>query len=260
MAELNAKSVSFRFSEEFGLEDVSLTAKPGEILALIGPNGAGKTTFIRLICRVLRPQSGEVFLGEKDVWSFHSREFARKVARVCQSNKLAWPYTVKQIVHMGRYPHRGWIASYTLEDQEKIDEAIHATGLWNHRERIINTLSGGEAQRAMVARALAQSPEVMVLDEPVAHLDMKYKIAILDLLKKLARGGMAVVVSLHDLNLASLYAHRIALIADGRLKCLGTPEEILTRENLKEAYETEVIINAHPEFGKPVVTPVPAGM
>jgi len=128
--------------------------------------------------------------------------------------------------------------------------------LWKHRDRLINTLSGGEAQRAIIARALAQTPRVLLLDEPVAHLDMKYKIAILDLVRNLAEQGLSIVISLHDLNLAGLYADKLALLSDGKLFATGVPDLILSKKNLERVYETEVVISRHPLNDRPQVTPI----
>lgn len=257
MSFLSAENISCGYGKETILYNISLKIYAGEILALIGPNGSGKTTLIRAFSRVLKPQKGKVLLDKSNIWEIHPRKFARSVARVEQTTKLTWPYSVEQIVQMGRFPHRGWISSYTEEDHIQVDEAIRATGLWNHRERNIDTLSGGEFQRAMVARAVAQTPRVLILDEPVAHLDMKYKIAVLDLVRHLSHRGIAVIVSLHDLNLASLYADKVALLSEGAMAAYGSPKEILTKANLEPVYETEVMIGRHPANHRTMVTPIP---
>ncbi len=238
------------------LNGISLEVRKGEIVAIIGPNGSGKTTMMRAMCRVLKPSGGRVLLDGRDIREFHARRVAQIISWVSQNNRLAWPFTVHQVVSMGRFPHRGWVASYTKEDHRAVDAAIRATGLWEHRERLIDTLSGGEAQRAVIARALAQTPRVLLLDEPVAHLDMKYKIAILDLVRNLSEQGLSIVISLHDLNLAGLYADRIALLSEGKLFATGVPDVILTKKNLERVYETEVVISRHPLNDRPQVTPI----
>ncbi len=258
MSVLKTDGVTCGYGKEAILEEVNLTIHPGEVLALIGPNGSGKTTLIKAMCRIIRPQHGRVLLDGHDIWEMHARRFARSVARVEQTTRLTWPFSVNQIVQMGRFPHRGWISSYTREDHEQVDQAIHATGLWEHRYRNLDTLSGGEFQRAMVARAVAQTPRVLVLDEPVAHLDIKYKIAVLDLVRSLSKQGIAVVVSLHDLNLASLYADKVALLSRSRMCAYGTPMEILTRETLEPVYETAVMIGTHPANHRTMVIPIPS--
>ena len=240
------------------LRGISLAVRPGELVALIGPNGSGKTTLLRTMGRLLRPLAGQVLLDGADLWKLGARRVARSVGWVPQNARLAWPFTVQQVVALGRFPHRGWIAAWTAEDHRAVDEALAATGMEAHRDRPLGTLSGGEVQRAMLARVLAQRPRLLLLDEPVAHLDMKYKIAVLDLARGLARRGLAVVISLHDLNLAGLYADRVILLADGRVFAEGPPERILARENLEAVYETRVIVGRYPgRDGRPLVNPVP---
>ena len=260
MSTLTVRSVSCRYDAETVVEDVSLTVEAGHIVALIGPNGSGKTTLMRAMSRVLKPAKGDVLLDGEDIWHMPVRQVARLIARVEQNSRLVWPFTVHQVVGMGRFPHRGWVGGYTEVDHAAVDEAIRETGLWEHRHRAISTLSGGESQRAMIARALSQQPRILLLDEPVAHLDIKYKVTVLDLVRHFASEGLAVVVSLHDLNLAGFYADRVALLSEGSLFAVGTPAEILTKENLEKVYETEVVIGTHPLNHRPMVTPVPSWM
>jgi len=253
---LTLDNLCCRYNGKSIIHNISLKFAPGEIVAIIGPNGSGKTTMMRAMCRVLKPSGGRVLLDGRDIRELHARRVAQIISWVSQSNTLAWPFTVHQVVGMGRFPHRGWVASYTKDDHRAVDAAIRATGLWEHRDRLINTLSGGEAQRAIIARALAQKPRMLILDEPVAHLDMKYKIAILDLVRNLAKQGISIVISLHDLNLAGLYADRIALLSAGKLFATGVPNLILSKKNLETVYETEVLISRHPLNDRPQVTPI----
>jgi len=256
MLELTLDNLSCSYNGKIILHNISLDFGAGEIVAIIGPNGSGKTTMMRAMCRVLKPSGGRVLLDGRDIRELYVRQVAQIISWVSQNYRLAWPFTVHQVVGMGRFPHRGWVSSYTEEDHRAVDAAIRATGLWEHRDRLINTLSGGEAQRAIIARALAQTPRVLLLDEPVAHLDMKYKIAILDLVRNLAEQGLSIVISLHDLNLAGLYADRMALLSEGKLFATGLPNSILCKKNLEEVYETEVVISRHPINNRPQVTPI----
>ena len=258
MSTMTLERIRAGYGQREILKGVSLTARSGEVLALIGPNGAGKTTLIRTMCRVLKPFSGRALLDGKGIWAMKTRCFAQTVARVSQNERLSWPFTVYQVVTMGRFAHRGWLSVYTKEDHDVVDGAIRAAGLWDLRGRAIDTLSGGEAQRVMVARALAQRPKVLVLDEPVAHLDIKHRIDVLDTVRSLASSGMAIVVSLHDLNLAALYADRIALLSDGRVRILDSPEHVLTKENLEGVYGTRMVIGKYPGNGRLTITPIPA--
>jgi iron complex transport system ATP-binding protein len=240
------------------LEDISISVTSGEILAVIGPNGAGKTTLSKVMCRTLKPFSGQVEFAGKDVWEYRSREFARRVARVRQSERLSWPFTVEEIVKLGRFAHRGWLAPYTPEDFESIESALRVTGLGDLRQRAFDTLSGGEAQRTMVARAVAQDPELLVLDEPVSHLDIKHRMEVLDTARELSDQGRAVVVCLHDLTLAALYADRVALMRKGKLFNIGTAPEVLNAEDLEEVYGTPVEVTRFEGFDKLRITALPA--
>lgn len=248
---------SYSGNDEPVLTDVSLTAQAGEILALIGPNGAGKTTLLRAMSRVLRPRRGHVRLDGHNIWELPAQQVAQRVACVAQNTRLTWPYTVQQVVALGRFPHRGWLSPYTAHDRRVIEDALNRTGLRALRERPFHTLSGGEQQRAIIARALAQAPEVLLLDEPVAHLDLKYQVTTLDLVRELADGGLTVVISLHDLNYAACYSDRLALLANGRLLAVGEPTTILTAANLETVYDTQVVVGQHPLNHVPLVTPVP---
>jgi iron complex transport system ATP-binding protein len=161
---------------------------------------------------------------------------------------------------MGRFSHRGWVSAYTPEDLRAVDEALAAAGLEEFSERSLDCLSGGEVQRVMIARAIAQKPSVILLDEPVSHLDIKYQVSVLELVRRLAREGMAVGVSLHDLNLASLYADRIGLLSGGVLSAIGDPANILSKENIDAAYDTEVFVREHPLHPRPQVIYIPSWM
>jgi iron complex transport system ATP-binding protein len=262
MATLSVENLTcgYNGNSEPVLADVNLTARPGEVLALIGPNGAGKTTLLRAMSRVLRPQRGRIQLNGHNIWELPAQQVARRVACVAQNTRLAWPYTVRQVVALGRFPHRGWLSPYTADDRQVIEDALNRTGLWGLRERPLHTLSGGERQRAIIARALAQAPEILLLDEPVAHLDLKYQVTILDSVRELASGGLTVVISLHDLNHAAFYADRLAMLAKGRLLAVGEPAAILTAVNLETVYDTQVVVSQHPLNHVPLVTPVPGCM
>jgi iron complex transport system ATP-binding protein len=252
MSVLEACNIYYKYTDEEVLKNISIKTVSGEITALIGPNGSGKTTLIKILAGILKAQSGDVLLDNKNILSIS--HIAKKIAWVAQNNKLAWPFSVKQVVLMGRFPHRGWLSSYKKEDHEITEEALHKTGLWEHRDRLLTTLSGGEVQRAIIARALAQAPEILLLDEPVAHLDLKYKISVLNLIKNLADNGMAVIISLHDLNIAAQYSDRVAILCNGELFREGPPSLILNRENIEKVYETKVSILKQNEL--PVIFPV----
>jgi iron complex transport system ATP-binding protein len=241
------------------LEEIHLEARPGEVLALIGPNGAGKTTLLRAMARLLRPNGGVVTLQGHNIWRMRPRPLARSLALAPQGAEL-WPLTVAQFVGLGRAPHRGWLLPLGADDRAAVQSALERTGLLELRERQVTELSGGEQRRAILARALAQGPRVLLLDEPTAALDLKYQAAILSMARRLAHeDGLAVVISLHDLNQAAGVADRLALLARGRVLAVGSPAEVLTAELIGVTYEVPVSVCRHPLDGTPLITPLHEG-
>ncbi len=260
MSRLRVSHLTCGYEDRVVLRDVSFELKAGEVLAFIGPNGAGKSTLFKVADRLLRPMEGRVELDGRDIWDLPERTLARSLALVLQASHVTWPFTVRQAVMMGRFSHRGWVSAYTPEDVRAVDEALAAAGLEEFSERSLDCLSGGEVQRVMIARAIAQKPSVILLDEPVSHLDIKYQVSVLELVRRLAREGMAVGVSLHDLNLASLYSDRIGLLSGGVLSAIGDPASILSKENIDAAYDTEVFVREHPLHPRPQVIYIPSWM
>jgi iron complex transport system ATP-binding protein len=239
------------------LEDLCLEAHPGQVLALIGPNGVGKSTLLRAMARLLVPRRGRVLLAGRDLWRSAARDIARQVALAAQVSGAQWPVTVEQAVALGRAPHRGWLLPLTGQDRMATDRALEQAGLTSLRDRKVTQLSGGEQQRVILARVLAQEPQVLLLDEPTSHLDLKYQSGILGLVHQLAhQDGLTVVISLHDLNLAALYADRLALLSTGQLLAIGAPGEVLTPERLTQVYGVPILVTQHPLYGTPMVTPV----
>jgi len=240
------------------LRGLSLAVEPGQVLGIIGPNGAGKTTLLRALAGLLKPTGGAVLVDGRDVTALADRERARDLGLVPQVETQVWPVTVGHLVSLGRAAHRGWLMPLTGEDWAVVEAALVQTALTDLRERPITTLSGGERQRALIARALAQQPRVLLLDEPTAHLDLRYQATVLEMVRGLVEsdGGLAVAMSLHDLNLASLFADRLALLAEGDVVTVGTPREVLTPGLLSEVYGVTVVVGEHPLHGTPLVAPV----
>lgn len=253
---LQARDLTCAYDGRTVLEDLCLEAYPGQVLALVGPNGVGKSTLLRAMARLLRPQRGKVLLAERDLWRTSPQQVARQLALAPQSDGVGWPITVEEMVALARAPHRGWLLPLTAGDHAAVQQALEQTGLVHLRDRRLTELSGGERQRAVLARVLAQEPQVLLLDEPTSHLDLKYQSQILGLVQALAhQREMTVVVSLHDLNLAALYADRLALLCEGRLLAVGSAAEVLTPAQLSHVYGVEIVVAPHPLYGTPLVAP-----
>lgn len=236
------------------LKDISLDLKKGDFLGIIGPNGSGKTTLLRLLSRVLAPQKGNILLEENDINRMELRSFCRKVAFVAQDTTFNFPFTVLEIVLMGRIPHLKRLQPETSKDYEIVINSLGMTGTLNLKEKRIDELSSGERQRVIIAKSLAQGPILLFLDEPTSHLDIAHQIQILDLLKKLNRqSNLTIVMVLHDLNLASEYCNRIVLLNEGKIFKSGEPAEVLTYQNIETVYKTVVIVKDNPISHKPYV-------
>ncbi len=237
MIQLEAKGLTLAYGARLVLQDLDLQLSSGEVLGLIGPNGAGKTTLMRALAGLIAPRRGQVRLAGQDIARLDRRARARLLAWVPQRESSAWSLTVRQMVQLGRAPHRGWFLPYTGEDRRIVEEALQRTGLLPLQARTVDTLSGGEFQRVLLARALAQKPRVLLLDEPTASLDVHHQIDILDRVQELAAGeGLAVVMAIHDLNLAARYCSRLLLLHEGRVWGSGPPRQVLTPENLHAVF------------------------
>jgi iron complex transport system ATP-binding protein len=236
------------------LRDITLTLKAGEVLALVGPNGAGKSTLIKVISGVLSPRAGRAQLDGRDLTHLAPLERAKRVAVVPQMARLPAGFTVGEIVLMGRAPHLPLWANESARDCEVAWQAMRRAQIETLVDRRAEGLSGGEQQRVVLARALAQQPRVLLLDEPTAHLDLKHQIAVLDLVRSLAvNENLAVLLTLHDLNQAARYADRVALLHNGALTACDAPQAVLTAERLSAIYGVPVAIGAHPHTGAPLV-------
>ena len=257
MKHLEAQSLDCGYGSRQVLREVSLTAQPGEVLAILGPNGSGKTTLLKALARLLRPRAGSVFWGGQDVWNQSPRELARQIALAPQSESHEWPLSVEEAVLLGRAPHRGWFLPYADEDRAFAEQALVNTGLIPLRQRPITQLSGGELRRMILARALAQEAQALLLDEPMAGLDYKYQLEVLPILKQLAKEqDLLVVLSLHDLNFASLYCDRVAVLSEGQLVALGAPRAVLTEELISRTFGIRVTVVKHPVYETPLIVPL----
>ncbi len=248
--------VRFGYGERAVLRDLSLALAPGEFVGLLGPNGSGKSTLLRLIGGALRPAAGEVRLAGRPVWRWSRRAFARRVATVAQAPVLPEGFTVAEFVLLGRTPHLPAFGSEGPADYAAARAALVAAGALDLAERRLGELSGGERQRVALARALAQEPELLLLDEPTAHLDLGYQQELLATLRRLNReAGLTVLAVLHDVNLAAATCPRLALLHGGRLVADGPAEGVITPGLLELAYGYEAQVIPHPQTGHPVVLP-----
>ncbi len=249
---LQIEHLTIQLGSRLVLSDISLELRGGEILALIGPNGAGKSTLVRAAAGELRPRAGHVRVGGVEMHALPIEQRARRVAVVPQAVHLPELFTAFEVVLMGRTPYLGWLAREGPADQTLARHAMQRTGTLELAARCVGELSGGERQRVLIARALAQSAPILLLDEPTTHLDLKYQLSILDLLRDLAHGdGLAVLLVLHDLNLAAQYADRVALLSQGRLEAIGSVQQVLTSERLSPAYGLPIQVLPHPLHGRP---------
>ncbi|HYY56255.1 MAG TPA: ABC transporter ATP-binding protein [Pyrinomonadaceae bacterium] len=256
---LEAREISVSYGEREAIRGVSLNAVPGEIVAIIGPNGAGKSTLMRALNGAHTPVRGEIFLDGRPLRSFGRRAVSRRLAVVAQEAELRFPVTVMEFVLGGRYAWSsmgawGW---ETERDVEVARRAVADTGLWDFSARLMKELSGGERQRAVLARALATEASILLLDEPTANLDLAHQAAVLRLVRARSdQKGTAAIVVTHDVNLAAAFADRVLLLKGGRTLALGAPREVLTPEALRELFDIEVLVDAHPVTGAPRITPV----
>jgi len=259
---LQAIDVSFAYGRRQDrvvpvLDGVSLDATRGTIVGLLGPNGSGKTTLLRLLSGVLQPASGRVLIDGRPIGQLTRRDVARRVAVVPQETRSTFDFSVIDMVLMGRYPH---LEPFELEgaaDQAIARDALAATGTAALAPRSFSTLSGGEKQRVVIASALAQASELLLLDEPTAALDLRYQFEIAALLRRLnAERGTTMIVSTHDLNLAAALCQRVVLLRQGRVIARGSIEDTLTAENIRLLYDVEADVAFHPRAGHLTVVPV----
>jgi iron complex transport system ATP-binding protein len=233
---LSGTGLSFERGGRWILSDVTLQIHPGKVLALVGPNGSGKSTLLRCMAGLWRPNKGRVTLTGKDLNELRRNEIARLVTYVPQETKLDFEFSVREIVLMGRYAHRGRFDRETPEDRQAAEEAMRRADVRHIAERSVTQLSGGERQRVLIARSLATRAHILLLDEPTANLDVDHGLDVLELCRSLADEGHAVAIATHDLNAVCRFVDHVGLIDSGRLIALGSPRDVLTNENLERAF------------------------
>ena len=238
------------------LRGLTLNIPRGKIVTLIGQNGCGKSTLLKTVSKAVTPKSGEVVYLDKKLSSYPPKQLAQKIAYLSQVHESPPDIDVRTLVSYGRFPYSRFGRGLTSEDGEIIDRALALTGLTHLRDRILATLSGGERQRAWIAMTIAQEPEILILDEPTTYLDVSYQIEVLELVQRLNRElGITIVMVLHDINLAARYSDYLVAIRGGVLFTEGTPEEIVTAENLRSIFEIEAAVYRDPIHGCPYFIP-----
>ncbi len=255
MSTLQLQQVTFHYQDGFALRDIDLSLPERSFLALIGPNGSGKTTLLQLMSGLLQAKSGQITLKNHPLRTFTRRELARQMAVISSDQYCAFPFPVSEIVAMGRFPHLGRLQRLTHRDWQIVEEALQRTEIVHLKNRLISQLSSGQRQRVLLARAVAQRPAILMLDEPNTHLDIHHQISIFRLLQHLnEKNSMSVVVVLHDLTAASAFCRTVALLSEGKLVKTGTPQEVITTETIRTVYQAEIEVHPSPTGGFPQIS------
>lgn len=218
------------------LKDINIEVDNKEVIGIIGPNGSGKSTLLKCIYRLLKPNAGLVKFDDVDIKNISIKESSKKVAVLSQHNNYDFDFTVKDIVLMGRSPHKKFMERDNKNDYDLVNDALRKVDMINFKDRSFQSLSGGEQQRVILARALAQQPKCLILDEPTNHLDIKYQLQLMRIVKSL---NIEVIAAIHDLNIATMYCDKIYVLKDGKIVQYGTPKEILTPQLIKNVYEVD---------------------
>jgi len=252
---IEAQDLRFRYRDDWVIRDIDVSIGGGEAVAVIGPNGSGKSTLLKILSGILTPQEGSVLLSGRDISEFSRREVSKRIALVSQDGGGNFPFSVRDVVLMGRAPYLSGFALEKKGDYERVRWAMEVTDLVGLSDRLLMELSGGERQRALIARALAQDTQLLLLDEPTAYLDIGHQVAVSGLLRRLHREYQKTVVSVtHDINLASTFFDRVILMSDGRVFADGTPDEVIRKDTIEEVYHTRVLVDTNPVYDRPRVT------
>ncbi len=237
---LESKNLKIKYGSKVIIENANFKVNEEEIVTIIGPNGSGKTTLIKALSRFIKQDSGQIFLRGQDIYSVPTKKIARQVAILPQQKHVSPDISIEKLVSYGRYPHLNFGQRISQKDREIIDWAIEKTGLEDIKDRYMGKLSGGESQRAWIAMALAQKPEILILDEPTTYLDISYQLEILELIKDLNKSlGITVIMVLHDLNQAARYSDKIYVLKEGNICAYGRPRNIIEADLIKDVFRIE---------------------
>ncbi|WP_158735285.1 heme ABC transporter ATP-binding protein [Alteribacillus sp. YIM 98480] len=257
---LELKGVTGGYGSIPVVKNINFQMNAGEILGIIGPNGSGKSTLLKFIYGSLHPEKGQIVIDNQPLDRYSQKNLAKKIAVLPQQTDSAFSYTVRQVVELGRYPHQtGWFSSNSDKDEKVVNKAMTETGVFSFADQPIDSLSGGEKQRVLLARALAQEPDILLLDEPTNHLDISYQLSLLDTLKEWTDSKQLTVIAvLHDLNMAAMYSHRILLMDQGEQRALDKPSYVLEKTVLEEVYDAHLQRKEHPSVPSPLITLEPS--
>lgn len=251
---LNAEHISVSLTGADIVKDISIRVENKQFVGIIGPNGCGKSTLLKSIYKVIKPQKGTVFLGDKDVLKSSARIVSKEMGVVGQFNDLSFDFTVREMVMMGRTPHKQLMEADNTQDYKIVADALERVDLTEYANRSYLTLSGGEKQRVILARAIAQEAKFLVLDEPTNHLDIKYQIQILTVVKSL---NIGVLAALHDLPMAAVYCDMLYVIKDGKIIASGSPKDVLSKELIRQVYEIDCELYTNPITGDLAIAYLP---
>ena len=244
---LKIEGLEYEIGKQKILKGIDLEIPKGKFVGIIGPNGSGKSTLLKNIYRVYKPNKGKIYIDGKEINEMKSKEIAKELAILAQESSTQFDFTVEDVVKMGRYPYKSMFEDYSKEDIKLVDEMIKRVGLEKYKDRNFNTLSGGEKQRAFIARALVQDTDFIILDEPTNHLDITYQIQLMDIIKDL---NVTVFAALHDMNISAMYCDYIIVMKQGEILKSGTVDEIFTSETIKEVFGVDSYISENPVNGR----------
>lgn len=254
---IRAEHIQVGYDEKIVIKDLSLNIHKGEVVSILGPNGCGKSTLLKTLSRVLKPMKGSILIENNPIHSIGTKNLSRKIAMLSQHNEAPAGITVKELVYYGRLPHKKWFETKNKEDETIIDWALTHTGLRDYKDRLVSGLSGGERQRVWLAMALAQKPEVLLLDEPTTYLDISHQLELMELIRSInEKFNMTIIMVLHDLNQASEYSDRLVIMKKGEIKGDGAPCELINEQLLREIYNIQCDIDINPLTSKPRIHPI----
>ncbi|WP_040214296.1 ABC transporter ATP-binding protein [Clostridium polynesiense] len=254
-ASVQINKLFFSYGSNPVLKDISINFEKGKFYSIIGPNGSGKTTLLKNISKMLSVVKGTVFIENKDIFKISNKEISKKLAVVPQNINIEYEFTAYDIVLMGRTPFKRRFEDYNEEDKDIAERVMRLTSTWEIKDKLITSLSGGEQQRVIAARALCQDTDIILLDEPTSHLDIQHQLGFLNIFKSLKK-DVTVIAVMHDLNLASLYSDEIILVEKGSIIDKGEPSKVITKSNIKRVYDIDVDIIRNTSNGSPYIIPI----